>query len=196
MGLPNNKNSNHNDLSSKRRSLLKGSASSIPLILTLRSGAAFATQSAHCLTESSPDDPQPLVEAEDTWFRIPTIGRVIKPKGGGNNITIFLNPDPAIFVNSLDANDERGQWYSAESNSISGAVYKQKFKNGAPLKDAKDRYIMDQNGNKFKVIGPDYNCFVTAALTDNGEFTSPFKSGTLEPGDFLASGSCMTSLMP
>ena len=88
------------ELSQRRRALLKGSAGVVPAILTLRSGSALAATSISCVTKvqsaTPPATPPATVEdpAVDTWLRQSTDCRQLtNTVSSGDVVTVFKDPD-------------------------------------------------------------------------------------------------------
>lgn len=191
----------HKTISPKRRALIKGSATVAPMVLTLRSGAAFAADSAGaCVarTQDNPPSPRPDVLVEnnnlDNWVRVVTTGRYIKLiKDNGVKITgstpfmIFRDPEKP-------QDDPEANYFRVTDNTLSNAYFKDKFKsNGDPTNKMKS-----EDGNKiYKITNSVNDCQVLCFVDRNGNpFSPPTYGADFGDGKFpFATTSCIASIV-
>ena len=155
-------------LSEKRRSFLKGSAVTIPAILTLHSGSALAASSLSCIANNHNTPPNPVPDTEtaalDKWGRAPSQSVTLS-----NNVTLFQWPLTT------------GNWYDATKDTNSTPYYQQ----GASL-----NWKLNNSGSDIPANGTITPSFVLVEFDNSGAIigygaTSPFAG---------ASNSCLTSL--
>lgn len=119
MSLTKQQNSKEKNTSSKRRALIKGSATAVPMILTLRSGAAFAETSISCakrIQDSLKEQPKVLLEEGETealmnFVRTETRGVMLTLEKGSGDQTVAVFENPALPGNWIDdrLNTRNGQ---------------------------------------------------------------------------------------
>lgn len=133
-----------NEFSSTRRTFVKRSMSTVPIVMTLRSGAAFAATSATCMVKLTNGnigaDPVLLGENDenfnsDKWVRSSTARQAykIQPPPSRESSPPFwvfeINPDSNIFISDDSRTDKSSVQYElvvpsaqAPANSISGGT--------------------------------------------------------------------------
>ncbi|CCE23588.1 hypothetical protein [Methylotuvimicrobium alcaliphilum] len=117
---PNIAYSDQDKISGKRRTLVKGAIGAAPAILTLRSGAAFALNSAQMCVARANDlaaDTEPAIlssTTDDVWLRKEVFCRTLTEDGGSGNSTFKV-------YNESDINtDWRHENYSGSSSGEIG----------------------------------------------------------------------------
>lgn len=119
------------ELSQRRRALIKGSAIAVPAILTLRSGSALAATSASCLLAPGQANPPGVVDAiltGDDWLRQSTKCRTIK--SGGTTKHVFKDPNTALdrwyeydpVANTGNNSNAGNYWTTTSGNDTSGQM--------------------------------------------------------------------------
>lgn len=207
--------------SSKRRALIKGSATAVPMILTLRSGAAFAAISAvNCasntqsfLAANPGSAPVVLNEgSDDNWVRVQTTGRNIKiislnggdPPANAVQFSIFKTP-------GTPTGDPYSKWFSTAKNT-SFLTYFLEFTepdtipNPDPLipgdisnPDAgKIRMKTDTGSAVYDISAEDDQCWVLCLVNEFGQPLTPavYGAGSNDGTAVFpfATDSCMGSL--
>ncbi len=193
------KNQNEKKPSSKRRALIKGSATAVPLVLTLRSGAAFAATSATaCVVntqnflQNNPDQkPVTLLESGNSetvsYVRVLTTGRVLE------QINVAAGATPEILAVFLDPNSPYpdgtiARWYNVDENNMSMTYY---------TNVQGSVRMVNNNGTKtYKVTDEQTDCAVLCYINSDGTPYSPAVYGSA-PGDGtfpFATTSCMASI--
>ena len=159
-------------LSAKRRAFIKGSASTIPAILTLHSGAALATASiASCIAKNQNAATQPnplpptLLASADKWGRMPSQTVTL-----ANGITLFQWP-----INT-------GNWYDAKSDTSSTPYFQQ----AGSL-----NWQYNNDGTNIAAAGSITSTFVLVEFDTNG---NAIGYGAGKASFEGASSSCLTSL--
>lgn len=146
--------SKQDDLASRRRAFIKGSALLLPAVLTLRNGSAFAAVSLTCLdkqAQAQPLSPPELLTAKgvDNFLRDETVCRTITPENDGVSFTVYQYP--------LGTN----RWYPIFANSTSSTYYVEISKS-----------LMQANsltGAHYKIaLGQDSTMYILAVLNMNG----------------------------
>ncbi len=126
-------------VSDRRRRLLKAAAAGAPLIATLQSGAAFAQASArNCIVENAGRDPAKQKGSPDNWVRKEVIRyKFEKPDGSITNWKYDIDGNHAAGGPYYTAGDRNGdgmgnqwsnarrQWPVAESETRYVLVYYQ-----------------------------------------------------------------------
>lgn len=101
--------SNPNGFSGSRRRLVKSGAVALPVVMTLRSGAALAFTSAkQCIANNATEGQgaDPLIDAgqTDVWVRCEVDCRTLED-ADGNRLMVYKNP-------------QDDKWYSEENNEV------------------------------------------------------------------------------
>jgi len=186
----------------KRRAIIKGSATAVPLVLTLRSGAAFAATSATaCVVntqnflQNNPDQkPVTLLENGQSeaisYVRVLTTGRVLvevdannNPVAGGETLAVFLDPNSPYPDGSI------ARWYNVEENNMSMTYY-------TNLQGSVVYMVNNANSKKYKITDEQTDCAVLGYVDSNGMPYNPPVYGSA-PGDGsfpFATTSCMASI--
>ncbi len=195
------KHQKDNTLSPKRRAIIKGSATALPLVLTLRSGAAFAATSATaCVVntqnflKNNPDSkPITLLESGQSepvsYVRVLTTGRVIVEidandnlVAGGETLAVFLDPNSPYPDGSI------ARWYNVEENNMSMTYYTKE--------QGSVRMVNNANSKRYKITDEQTDCAVLCYVDSNGLPYNPPVYGSA-PGDGtfpFATTSCMASI--
>jgi hypothetical protein len=209
--------------SSKRRALIKGSATAVPMVLTLRSGAAFAAISAvNCasntqtfLAANPGSAPEVLKEgSDDNWVRVLTTGRIIKIvsfKGGA--VPDSYNTTPfSIFKTpgTLDG-DPYAKWFKTVKNT-SYSFHFVEFVEPPTIPDptnptgpeitnpdaGKIRMKNSTDTAAFDITAEDTNCWVLCLVDEFGQALTPatYGAGSNDGTQVFpfATDSCMGSL--
>jgi hypothetical protein len=166
------------ELSQRRRALLKGSAVAIPAILTLRSGSAFAATSLSCAAKTQKPNPVPVAAStlDDNWYRIQTKCR---------ELTLVSSPsDPKITVFKKP---NTSKWYNVNTDSSNVSVA---FVQSGPISDRKMK-SNNGTGAEYSYISTT-DCNVLAQVNANGKITGVI--GASASGFPFASDSCVASL--
>lgn len=112
-------------VSSQRRRIIRGSAAAIPVIMTLRSGAAAAVTSAYqCVARDAKETallgnrPEDVLMQHDNWVRyVGKVGKWIKVTRGSNVINYF-----AILTKDGDwATRENWTFYDSDGSLLPGS---------------------------------------------------------------------------
>lgn len=191
------------ELSQRRRALLKGSAGVVPAILTLRSGSTLAATSISCVTKVQSANPAvrppAIVEdaAVDTWLRQETKCRLLT-----NTL------DPRDVINVFQDPSDTDRWYKVDTTNSNKAV--------AFVDDGDNVQIRSRNGKKPKSGGQEPNnigsglqmksnngtytvsetkvCYVLVQVGPNGSQPNPKVYGASNAA-VLNSESCTSSLI-
>lgn len=116
MNVPNPNKLDKKSVSPKRRAIIKGSATAMPVVLTLRSGSAFAAASTTTCNNVRPAvHPNVLVQTSDDWKRVQTVARFVP--GIGTSDIVYRDPRSVA---------ER--WLAVTENNIAGTPYITKTK--------------------------------------------------------------------
>lgn len=169
------------ELSQRRRALLKGSAVAVPAILTLRSGSALAAGSLTCIDKIPNGDP-PVAAVDkvdsDNWFRTNTTCR--KLQQNSTTLLKFVYQDPGNLNN----------WYEESTISTLGRVL---YKNV----DGSSNEMVDDAAptpHTYLIELDNQPCYVLIQVGSDGKPTGLY--GASDPGTFpFASNSCETSLI-
>lgn len=179
-------------LSRKRRAFIKGSAATLPVVLTLRNGSAFAAASISCL-EKQKNIPAPTIiatEKADSFVRDPTKVRIMTPVPNGSAITIYNYPKGSAF------------WYRATDNSTSAALQEYTDTSGST------KVVVMVPFNSFNTVKYTFNSnndtdgWILAQLTPSGVRALNAGTPIVGPKDtnqvstIVATQSCATSLHP
>ncbi len=200
------KHQNEKKPSSKRRAIIKGSATAVPLVLTLRSGAAFAATSAtacvvntQTFLQNNPDQkPVTLLENGQSeaisYVRILTTGRVLvevdannNPVAGGQTLAVFLDPNSPYPDGSV------ARWYNVDENNMSMTYYTNESGSTGGIGGI---MVNNANSKKYKITDEQTDCAVLCYVDSNGMPYNPPVYGSA-PGDGsfpFATTSCMASI--
>ncbi len=193
------KHQKDNTLSPKRRAIIKGSATAVPLVLTLRSGAAFAATSATACVVNTQNflknnpDSKPVTLLENgqsetiSYVRVLTTGRVLEeinvaPGATPETLAVFLDPNSPYPDGSI------ARWYNVEENNMSMTYY---------TNAQGSVRMVNQSGTKtYRVTEEQTDCAVLCYVNADGKPYSPPVYGSA-PGDGtfpFATTSCMASI--
>ena len=153
------------ELSQRRRALLKGSAGVVPAILTLRSGSALAATSISCVTKVQSANPAvrppAIVEdaAVDTWLRQETKCRVLTN-------TSNLNEEVIVFQDPGNSK----KWYKVDTTNSNEAV--------AFVDDGGNGEIKRKKGNRPRFGGQEPNNIGSGLQMKSNNGNDPFQTYT------------------
>jgi hypothetical protein len=164
MNLPDQRNLEKNSVSPKRRRIIKGSAVAMPMVLTLRSGSAFAAVSLSttdwCNAVRPSAHPNSITMAPDGWKRVETIGRNVT--GIGPTGTIFRDPRTV-----------KERWYPMTENNATGTPYMSRIKDdGTTVFFAVADYNKDETTRtEFTPTTGEFTAWVLVHVTAEGKWT-------------------------
>ncbi len=193
------KHQKDNKPSSKRRAIIKGSATAVPLVLTLRSGAAFAATSATACVVNTQNflknnpDSKPVTLLENgqsetiSYVRVLTTGRVLEeinvaPGATPETLAVFLDPNSPYPDGSI------ARWYNVEENNMSMTYYTNA--------QGSVRMVNNSGSKTYRVTEEQTDCGVLCYVNAEGMPYSPPVYGSA-PGDGsfpFATTSCMASI--
>ncbi len=176
MNSTNQKSFNKKNMSPKRRAIIKGSATAMPMILTLRSGAAFAAVSTEDTSKFMCNDLKPATHPNsvsmtmDEWKRVETIGRNVP--GIGPMGIIFLDP----------RNFDAERWFPITDNNITGTAYVTRTKDDGTTVLVAESDAGNPNAIEYIPSSGEYTCYALVHVTQEGKWTKVVgfdKSGNL-----------------
>ncbi|HHJ39796.1 MAG: hypothetical protein AXA67_06570 [Methylothermaceae bacteria B42] len=197
--------SNDVSFSSSKRRLVKSGALAIPVVMTLRSGAAMALSSAKQCIENAKTEAQgadPLIQNQDddkVWVRKEVDCRLLE-SDDGTQFYVYKNPSEPIGIENPD------KWLREEDNvefveigQNIQKVRKKRMGTREVMELRKRRAVQGQKmvqagttSPKFKVTS-EGKCYVLALVDSDGEIVKYGKSGLDE---VAITTSCWASIHP
>lgn len=174
-------------ISGKRRTLVKGAIGAAPAILTLRSGAAFALNSAQMCVAKANDlaaDTQPAIlssTTDDVWLRKQVFCRTLTKEAGSGSDTI------KVYNENDSSTDWRHENYTGSSSGEIGLY--DEFTHGGATK----MKLQTQTGNSPRYTFTESEaCYVLVQVNAAGEVVG---YGQAAIGTPYVTESCWASAM-
>lgn len=182
--------------SSKRRMLMKGAVGTVPLVLTLSSGAAFATASGGCIaadnTTAGNNPPPIILEGSDTWLRQTIWMRVL---------TSVTNPSDTFRVYHRTSQDGNAQsnWFREDAYVNENYTYTVATNLNDPL-DLNEYMIQWHMRYDLYTFGAAMQCQILVQINPSTNLNDPFVLGASIPNHNgslpYVSQSCWASVSP
>ena len=181
MSLSNQKKMDKKNASPKRRAIIKGSATAMPMVLTLNSGSAFAALSTIpiCNTQRPATHPPTMVRAGDGWTRTITKGRYYSGIG-----LVYLDP--------RSSNPEK--WYQVHKSNVTGAPFITKTKDDGSTVLVVEFWANNPDVKEYIPESNEFPCLVLVHLTPEGKFSGVIGRDSSGALPFMTS-SCYNSVI-
>lgn len=157
------KNLDKKSVSPKRRALIKGSATAMPMVLTLRSGSAFAAVSIAdtftCNDLKPSAHPNSVTMNMDEWKRVETLGRNV----------LGIGPMDIVFLDPRRFDAER--WFSITENNITGTPYITKTKDDGTIVMVAESDASNPNATEYTPSSSEFTCYALVHVTSEGKWT-------------------------